>query len=95
MYWSNLARFLSSEGGGALDHLERLLPELTGFCHYVRHFVLEIDKADDDDGNWIFVAKQLIGMTEVFDLADEVKAFALSLSFIIKMHSFFLSGRAE
>ena len=36
VYWKALTKFLFAEGGGAIDYLERLLPELTEFCHYVR-----------------------------------------------------------
>ncbi len=74
VYWRNLTSFLLSEGGGAVDFLEALLPELTAFSQYIRHFVLGIDRSGDDAEvpSWIFVAKQLIEMTSVFDLADEV-----------------------
>ena len=36
VYWKALTNFLSAEGGAATDYLERLLPELTEFCIYVR-----------------------------------------------------------
>jgi condensin complex subunit 3 len=68
MYWRVLAQYLREEG--AEDCLELLLPELTPFCHYVRRYVLEMEK-EDEDLNWEFVAKELITITRVFDLADE------------------------
>ena len=60
MYWRVLTKYLRDEG--AEDCLELLLPELTPFCQYVRHYVLEMD----------FVARELVAITGVFDLADEV-----------------------
>ena len=71
VYWKNVTKYLFKEGGGAHDCLEKLLPELTQFCAYLRHYVIEIEKPEDDL-TWVFIAKQLIEMTGVFDLADEV-----------------------
>ena len=68
MYWRVLAQYLRQEGNE--DCLEDLLPELTPFCQYVRHFVLDMEQ-EDEDLNWEFVAKELIAMTAVYDLADE------------------------
>ena len=70
----------------AQPYLENLLPELTQFCHYIRQFILEHnihknnDAPDSEDCEdeeakevaWLFVAKQLIEMTNVFDLSDEM-----------------------
>merc|ERR1719234_544228 len=69
MYWRVLTKYLRDEG--AEDCLEQLLPELTPFCQYVRHYVLEMEK-EDEDLNWEFVARELVAITGVFDLADEV-----------------------
>ena len=69
MYWRVLTKYLRDEG--AEDCLEQLLPELTPFCQYVRHYVLEMEK-EDEDVNWEFVARELVAITGVFDLADEV-----------------------
>ncbi len=44
VYWSSLAKFLFSESGGAHDFLEKLLPELSRFCTYVRHYVIELER---------------------------------------------------
>ena len=71
LYWKELANFLLTEGGGAVDYLEKLVPELTAFCQYVRHYVMEVEKSEDNS-SWVFIAKQLIELTSVFDLADEV-----------------------
>jgi len=72
MYWRVLAEFFAGQNGpGAEDYLESILPELTPFCQYVRKYVLELEK-DDEDGNWEFVAKELISMTTIYDLGDEV-----------------------
>ena len=60
MYWRVLTKYLKDEG--AEDCWELLLPELTPFCQYVRHYVLEME----------FVARELVAITGVFDLADEV-----------------------
>ena len=69
MYWRVLTKYLRDEG--AEDCLEELLPELTPFCQYVRHYVLEMEK-EDEDLNWEFVTRELVAITGVFDLADEV-----------------------
>merc|ERR1719234_2732980 len=69
MYWRVLTKYLRDEG--AEDCLELLLPELTPFCQYVRHYVLDMEK-EDEDLNWEFVARELVAITGVFDLADEV-----------------------
>ncbi len=90
-YWRHLAAFLVGEGGGAAELAEqKLLPELSDFCRYLRHYVLEIERPDpaangnadkssasegkdkEEGESWTFVAKQLIEMTSLFDLADEV-----------------------
>ena len=97
VYWRNLARFMYDEVEtkgilAAAPYLESLLPELSKFCQYIRHFILEHDsrcqkdsqnqgsqqsEEDEEDKEakevaWFFVAKQLIEMTSVFDLADEM-----------------------
>eukprot|EP00095_Tigriopus_kingsejongensis_P007924 maker-scaffold1210_size55525-snap-gene-0.21 protein:Tk07924 transcript:maker-scaffold1210_size55525-snap-gene-0.21-mRNA-1 annotation:"condensin complex subunit 3-like" len=71
VYWKNLATFLLNEGGGALEYLDQVVPELTAYCKYLRHFMIGINKAEDDVA-WVFIAKQLIEIIKVFDLADEV-----------------------
>lgn len=71
IYWCQLALFLHTEGGGALTQLDNIIPELTEFCNYLRNFILETERSEDDV-SWHFVAKQLIAMLDVFDLADEV-----------------------
>jgi len=72
MYWRVLAEFFAEQNGpGADEYLESILPELTPFCQYVRKYVLDLEK-DDEDGNWEFVAKELISMTTIYDLGDEV-----------------------
>ena len=69
MYWRVLAEFLAEQG--AEEYLEMILPELTPFCQYVRRYVMDLEK-DDEDGNWEFVTKELIKMTLIYDLGDEV-----------------------
>ena len=72
MYWRVLAEFLVEQNApGAEEYLEMILPELTPFCQYVRKYVMELS-ADDENGNWEFVAKELIKMTLLYDLGDEV-----------------------
>jgi len=72
MYWRVLAEFFAEQNGpGAEEYLETILPELTPFCQYVRRYVLDLEKVDED-GNWEFVAKELISMTTIYDLGDEV-----------------------
>merc|ERR1719186_225118 len=72
MYWRVLAEFFAEQNGpGAEEYLEMILPELSPFCQYVRRYVLELEKVDED-GNWEFVAKELISITTIYDLGDEV-----------------------
>eukprot|EP00090_Calanus_glacialis_P042984 TRINITY_DN7612_c0_g1_i1.p1 TRINITY_DN7612_c0_g1~~TRINITY_DN7612_c0_g1_i1.p1 ORF type:complete len:1486 (-),score=621.94 TRINITY_DN7612_c0_g1_i1:145-4602(-) len=72
MYWRVLAEFFAGQNGpGAEEYLESILPELTPFCQYVRRYILDLEK-DDEDVNWEFVAKELISMTTIYDLGDEV-----------------------
>ena len=52
------------------DNIVQLLHHLD-VCQYVRHYVLEMEK-EDEDLNWEFVARELVAITGVFDLADEV-----------------------
>ena len=69
MYWRVLAEYLAEQS--AEEYLEIILPELSPFCQYVRRYVMDLEK-DDEDGNWEFVAKELIRMTLIYDLGDEV-----------------------
>ena len=69
MYWRVLAEYLAEQS--AEEYLEMILPELTPFCQYVRRYIMDLEK-DDEDGNWEFVAKELIRMTLIYDLGDEV-----------------------
>ncbi len=89
-YWRHLVAFLHGEGAGAAELAEqKLLPELSDFCRYLRHYVLEVERPQHkeqeqgqsvtmaegsaaEDMGWTFVARQLIEMTSLFDLADEV-----------------------
>ena len=41
-----------------------ILPELTPFCQYVRKYIMDLVSVDED-GNWEFIAKQLIAMTNI------------------------------
>jgi len=72
MYWRVLAEYLNEqENVGAEEYLESILPELTPFCQYVRKYILEFDK-NDEDTNWEFVANELIRLATIYDLGDEV-----------------------
>ncbi len=85
LYWNKLAFFLASEGGSVAELVEKILPELTEYCRYLRHYILEIERPsggsnsgadqedDDDEMAWEFVAKRLIEIATIFDLADEVR----------------------
>jgi hypothetical protein len=54
------------------DFVDKLRPELSPFCDYVRSFVLSATSIDDDDLNWEFIAKELIIISSFYDLGDEV-----------------------
>lgn len=64
---------------GAEDALEMILPELTHFCSYVHKYVM-MELMDTGDEQEIavhcmereFVTNQLVSMTMLYDLADEV-----------------------
>jgi len=70
MYWRVLAEYLA-EQTGAEDCLEEILPELTPFCKYVRKFIFEQGQ-EGEDGNREFVTRELVKMTNIYDLGDEV-----------------------
>jgi hypothetical protein len=46
MYWRVLAQYLRAEKNK--DCLEELLPVLTPFCQYVRHFILDMEQEDEN-----------------------------------------------
>ena len=80
-YWQNLASYLYKESeergvANATPYLEKLLPELTHFCRYIRQLLIENQpKSQDEDEHfmaWLYNGKQLINMISLFDLADEV-----------------------
>lgn len=76
LFWRCLAQHLRKEG--AEDALDTILPELTTFCKYIQDYALG-DVMDEGDAQETavrtmekeFVTKQLIGMTMLFDLADD------------------------
>ena len=69
----------------AETHLDKLLPELSDFCAYIRNYFVDICKKREDedaeapvdektvmdDLNSAFVGRSLIEMTSFFDLSDE------------------------
>ncbi|XP_071521422.1 condensin complex subunit 3 [Panulirus ornatus] len=77
LYWRCLAEHLQNEG--AEDALEIILPELTHFCSYVHKYVM-MELMDTGDEQEVavrcmereFVTNQLVSMTMLYDLADEV-----------------------
>lgn len=76
LFWRCLAQHLRKEG--AEDALDTILPELTTFCKYIQDYALEnvMDEGDAQETavrtmEKEFVTKQLIGMTMLFDLADD------------------------
>ena len=72
MYWRVLAEYLEEQKApGAEEYLEMIMPELSAFCQYVRKYVMELP-IDDESGNWEFVTKELIKMTLLYDLGDEM-----------------------
>jgi len=76
LFWRCLAQHLRKEG--AEDAVDIILPELTTFCKYIENYALA-DVMDEGDQQETavknmekeFVTKQLIGMTMMFDLADD------------------------
>ncbi|XP_076046036.1 chromosome associated protein G isoform X2 [Oratosquilla oratoria] len=77
LYWKCLAQHFRKEE--AEDCLEKILPELTPFCKYIHDYVMA-DVLDEGDPQETavrmlekdFVLQQLVGMTLLFDLSDEV-----------------------
>ncbi|CAL4067744.1 unnamed protein product [Meganyctiphanes norvegica] len=76
LFWRCLAQHLRKEGAEVA--VESILPELTTFCKYIEDYALT-DVMDEGDIQETavknmekeFVTKQLIGMTMMFDLADD------------------------
>ena len=66
--------------------MDKLRPELSPFCDYVRSFVLSATArlSEDDDLNWEFIAKELIIISSFYDLGDEV---CFSLFFLFSKNS--------
>lgn len=73
LYWKcviNHLRCLS-----CIEELELIIPELTGFCNYIREFIALISSNQYEE--WEkqchkFVFLQLFEITEKYDLSDEV-----------------------
>ena len=70
-----------AEGGvqEASEVLEKIVPELTCYCSYLRSFIFDFKRKNDTDEEeeakevaWFFVSKQLLDMTSAFDFADEM-----------------------
>ncbi|XP_045585282.2 condensin complex subunit 3 isoform X1 [Procambarus clarkii] len=77
LYWRCLAQYLRDEG--AEEALETVLPELTHFCSYVKDYVMtEVMDTGDEQEIAVhcmereFATNQLVEMTMLYDLADEV-----------------------
>lgn len=84
-YWRNLVTFLHRESevrgiASAGPFLEKILPELSSFCAYVRQHFVEPNAENNDEKEmmWLFVGRQLVEMFSFFDLADEVRHFTNS-----------------
>lgn len=72
LYWRVLIQYLAKqEDDSADEQLDRLRPELTPFCNYVRSYILSLT-SEDDELNWEFIAKELIVLCSFYDLGDEV-----------------------
>jgi len=74
LYWRCLVKFideLPDKDENKEDLMEKLIPELTVFCNYIRRYILDLAK-EDEDNHWEFVAIELIRMTAHFDIKDEV-----------------------
>ena len=76
LYWRCLAQYLHAEGAEVEEELDKIITNLTPFCQYVRRYYLAESPTDDTD-SWSqiqrqFVVLQLLELTKVFDLADEM-----------------------
>jgi condensin complex subunit 3 len=76
LYWRCLVHYLHAEGAEMEEELDKIIPNLTPFCQYIRRYYLAGSPTDDAD-SWSqiqrqFIVLQLLELTKVFDLADEV-----------------------
>jgi hypothetical protein len=39
LYWRCLAQHLHAEGGDMEEELDKIIPNLTPFCHYIRRYL--------------------------------------------------------
>ncbi|GFG28408.1 hypothetical protein Cfor_11336 [Coptotermes formosanus] len=94
LYWRCLAQYLHAEGAEVEEELDKIIPNLTPFCQYIRRYYLAESPTDDTD-SWSqiqrqFVVLQLLELTKVFDLADEmgrqvINSLFLTLEGLVKI----------
>ncbi|XP_021917110.1 condensin complex subunit 3 isoform X2 [Zootermopsis nevadensis] len=76
LFWRCLAQYLHRQGEEMVEELDSVIPNLTPFCQYIRRYYLsEGPKNDEDSWSQIqrqFIVLQLLELSEVFDLADEM-----------------------
>ncbi|KAL7297267.1 hypothetical protein TKK_0009667 [Trichogramma kaykai] len=73
LYWRCLAEFLKKEN--LTDEFERIMPELSPFCAYIKTYMKSIDDKQSNTYEVItqqFILLQLFEMVKIYDLADEM-----------------------
>ncbi|KAJ9595332.1 hypothetical protein L9F63_027283, partial [Diploptera punctata] len=76
LFWRYLAQYLHAEGEEMVDNLEKIIPELTPFCQHIRSYYVD-EKPKSNSTSWQeiqrqFITLQLLELTKVFDLGDEM-----------------------
>lgn len=68
--WRAMAEYLHSKEGME-ETFEQILPDLTVYCAYIRQYYLQGNTGNDEPPNE-YILSQLLEMTRLFDLSDEV-----------------------
>ncbi|EDV20086.1 uncharacterized protein TRIADDRAFT_32599, partial [Trichoplax adhaerens] len=74
LYWRCLTQHLNSIENHGEEYLDKILPELSVFCEYIKRFIaLPYDKQDEESTiTRAFILEQLLMLAGVMDLTDEV-----------------------
>ncbi|GAB1605685.1 condensin complex subunit 3-like isoform X1 [Argonauta hians] len=75
VYWRKLCEYLDSLGVNASEFLEKILPDTTVFCDYLKSFnqqhCIKCEKSSDVDQLEVqFIVEQLIGFIRFMELSD-------------------------
>ncbi|XP_014662926.1 PREDICTED: condensin complex subunit 3-like [Priapulus caudatus] len=72
-YWQCVCSHLKSLGVTGEEQMERLLPDLTQFCNYMRQYVLaeRAERSVEDTLQQSYISQQLLTILSLYDCSDE------------------------